>query len=73
MGIRTILVIIAIAAIFLILRQMLGRRNLPGNAPKRLPDHMVCCARCGLHIPKTEALTTNGRYYCCTAHRDEDT
>jgi len=30
---------------------------------------MVRCQRCGLHIPKQEALNVDNRYYCCEAHK----
>ena len=45
-------------------------RQLPskdaGSVPK-LP--MVSCAKCGLHIPRNEALTQDDRFFCCEEHR----
>ncbi len=35
-------------------------------------DTMVECARCGLHIPKQEAIRKGKRYYCSKQHADED-
>lgn len=36
------------------------------------PESMVRCAHCGLHLPRSEALTLpDGRAYCCAAHRDK--
>lgn len=38
--------------------------------PGRTPEAMVDCARCGLHLPASEALRdTDGRAYCCAEHR----
>jgi uncharacterized protein len=34
------------------------------------PQNMVACAHCGLHVPQGEALSKDGRSYCCAAHRD---
>jgi uncharacterized protein len=35
------------------------------------PEAMVDCARCGLHLPASEALRdAAGRQYCCAEHRD---
>ena len=31
------------------------------------------CAVCGVHVPETEALSHNGRYYCSIAHKSSDT
>lgn len=30
------------------------------------------CAVCGVHVPETEAIAHNGRYYCSTAHKKSD-
>jgi uncharacterized protein len=36
------------------------------------PQPMVCCARCGVHLPASNAVTGRaGRVYCCAAHRRE--
>lgn len=40
----------------------------PGHRPQ-LPQDMVACAHCGLHLPRTEALAHGGHYYCCAEHR----
>ena len=40
--------------------------------PLQPPQDMVACARCGLHLPRSEALvlqTPQPRYYCCAQHR----
>lgn len=41
------------------------------NQPKQT-DHesMVRCAHCGVHLPKSQALTQGDEYYCSEAHRD---
>lgn len=35
----------------------------------RAPERMVACARCGVHLPESEALEDAGRRYCCEEHR----
>ncbi|MDB5905475.1 MAG: hypothetical protein JWM26_4353, partial [Betaproteobacteria bacterium] len=33
-------------------------------------EDMVRCAQCGVHLPRSESLTTNNQaYYCCADHR----
>jgi uncharacterized protein len=37
------------------------------SAP-RPAEKMVACARCGVHLPQSEAVSVAGRYYCCPEH-----
>ncbi len=42
------------------------------NAPRKpaaLPNEMVRCAVCGLHLPATEALSSGGRSFCSSEHQ----
>ena len=55
---------------------MRPRPRLPPGSPAarrpsaRTPEAMVDCARCGLHLPASEALRdADGRAYCCAEHR----
>lgn len=41
-------------------------------AGKPLPEPMVRCARCGVHLPHSQALQHDGRSYCCAAHQRGD-
>jgi uncharacterized protein len=31
-------------------------------------ERMSCCALCGVYFPSSEAVSANGREYCCAAH-----
>jgi uncharacterized protein len=33
-------------------------------------ETMVECARCGVHLPRSDALAARGLHYCSPAHRD---
>ncbi len=44
-------------------------RRPPGPAQPRPPEPMVRCARCGVHLPQSQALLEGERSYCCEAHR----
>lgn len=52
-----------------------GFRRSTSADPRRdkpLPtaEHMVSCARCGVHFPESEAVVgDDARRYCCEAHR----
>ena len=40
--------------------------------PAATPQDMVACAHCGVHLPRSEALTHGPRTYCCAEHQRED-
>jgi uncharacterized protein len=44
------------------------RPTAPPGGPK-LPDAMLACAHCGLHLPATDALRDGDKAYCSDAHR----
>jgi uncharacterized protein len=44
----------------------------PPHTPAATPQDMVACARCGVHLPRTEALTHGLRSYCCAEHQRDD-
>lgn len=37
--------------------------------PPALPQDMVACAHCGLHVPRADALLQGGQAYCSTEHQ----
>lgn len=41
----------------------------PAAAPRALPQNMLACAHCGVHIPQAEALMVGAQAYCCAEHR----
>ena len=47
-------------------------RTPPRQPPLPAPQDTVACARCGVHVPRTEALSVGTKSYCCTAHQRED-
>jgi uncharacterized protein len=34
-----------------------------------LPEDMVRCAVCGVHLPRSESFTSRGQFYCSEEHR----
>lgn len=72
MGIRYLLLAVTVWALFLLVRR---HRTRPQDVAEPQPDNthvdMIPCDRCGLHLPRAEALQVSGRYYCCREHRDE--
>ena len=73
------LLLLALAVIWLIkgLRRpadrsvrMPGPDERPRAAPPAVPQIMLRCAHCGMHLPSGEAIQADGRPYCSIAHRD---
>ncbi len=50
-------------------RQQQNPRPQPG--PPRVTQSMVPCARCGLMLPKSDALEQNGQHFCSAEHRQQ--
>ncbi len=49
-----------------------GRRDRPGPdhpPPPGDPQEMVRCARCGVHLPRSDAVIGRLGYYCSPEHR----
>jgi uncharacterized protein len=73
-----VLIIGALLIARIIARQGEQRRTAaktPKQAPRRgraaaipQPESMVQCAHCGVHMPRSEALLTNGQTWCCPEH-----
>jgi len=46
-----------------------ARRSRPPPAGDRPPEPMVACKRCGVNLPRSEALEEGGHFYCSEEHR----
>jgi len=42
----------------------------PAGLAQAEPIAVVACARCGLHVPITQAVTSGARYFCSASHRE---
>ncbi len=61
-------VLLLALAVWIVLTIMKQRRSPP---PETKTGNMVSCAVCGVHVPESEAIASNGRHYCCEAHRQQ--
>jgi uncharacterized protein len=41
-----------------------GRSSSAGRA-----EDMVCCAQCGVHLPRSESVLSGEAFYCSPEHR----
>ena len=47
-------------------RRRVDRRE--SQEPGAGPEDMVQCAQCGVHLPRSESITTQGSFYCSADH-----
>ncbi|MEW5786438.1 MAG: PP0621 family protein [Pseudomonadota bacterium] len=54
-------------------RRMAGKRVPPPEPPREKGvEDMVRCQVCGVNMPRSEAILSKGRFYCCDEHRRQD-
>ena len=66
---KIILVVLGLLLVYWILkgyRRRVERRDAPPPAGE---EDMVQCARCGVHLPRSESISTQGRFYCSAEHQ----
>ena len=69
MGIRYILLGVVLWLLITIIRWFIWRRREERRAKQsRSAMNMVSCDNCGIHLPQSEAISHEGRYYCCKEH-----
>jgi uncharacterized protein len=68
MGRLVVLIILVVLAVWLIRRAW--RKSLGGGARSQPPlqQDLIACARCGMHLPRSEAREAAGRLYCGEEH-----
>jgi uncharacterized protein len=50
-------------------REVPPPRENRGRAAAGVPEDMVRCAVCGVHLPRSESFTSRGQFYCSDEHR----
>ena len=71
---RMILIAIAVLLLVWLVRRALGearnRKNdgQGGDAGRATVGELVACAHCGVNLPRGEARTAGGHYYCSEEH-----
>jgi uncharacterized protein len=73
MGKLLVLLLVVLAA-YALMKALAGpkrasRFDSSGSGARQRPgERMVPCGQCGLNIPESEALTADGRFFCCDEH-----
>ena len=68
MGRLVVLILLVVLAVWAIRRALRASRT--GEAQKQHPvqQDLVRCARCGVHLPRSEARLAEGRLFCGEEH-----
>jgi uncharacterized protein len=69
--VKIILLVLGVALVYWILksyRRSIERTSAP---PPARNEDMVRCERCGVHLPRSEGLLAQGRFYCTPEHQRE--
>lgn len=73
MGLIRFLILLALAYVaYLLWRRFKAARAESRRRDAPEPERMVRCAQCQLHLPENLALYQDGKWYCCSEHRDVD-
>ena len=67
---KFLLVIAVFIVVYLFLRSYRRRveASPPPAATAKHGEDMVRCRICGVHLPKSEAVTSRGEFYCSKEH-----
>lgn len=71
---KILLLVAVVAAVVLLIKnyqRSLARQSdeEERNVSRRSTEDMVRCARCGIHLPRSEGFLSQGRHYCSDEHR----
>jgi uncharacterized protein len=72
---RVIAIFLIVWLVIYMVKRALGNRQIEREEKKpqqQASEKVVRCARCGLHVPQSQALRDGDRFYCSPEHRDED-
>ena len=69
---KIILLVLGLLAVYWILKSYRRRVDRGESKPPAAGgEDMVQCAQCGVHLPRSESITTQGSFYCSAEHQRE--
>ncbi len=67
---RLLFLFVVIAVVYWLLKSY-RKQSAKQDVPAASSEDMVRCAQCGVHLPKSEARLSDGKFFCGEAHRRE--
>jgi uncharacterized protein len=68
---KILLIVIGLVLVYWIVKGFHRRGGRRAPPAARRGEDMVRCERCGVHLPRSESITTRGRFYCTPEHERE--
>ena len=68
---KLILIVVAVLVVVWLLRRALAGPRAAGQPPAEAGEQkgeLVACAHCSVNLPKAEARSAGGRFYCSEEH-----
>lgn len=70
---KFLLLVAVFIVLFMIFRALRGRRGTthtaqPGSQQPGRAEDMVRCQMCGVHLPRSESITSRGEFFCSQEH-----
>jgi len=66
---KIILLALGLLAVYWILKSYRRRVDRADAKPAAGGEDMVRCAHCGVHLPRSESITTQGSFFCTADHQ----
>ncbi|MFA6120329.1 MAG: PP0621 family protein [Sideroxydans sp.] len=66
-----LLFLFAVIAVVYWLLKSYRKQSPKQDVPAATSEDMVRCTQCGVHLPKSEAMLADGKFFCGEAHRRE--
>ena len=68
---KIILLVLGLLLVYWLLKSYRRRVDRAGDKapPAADGESMVQCAQCGVHMPRSESITTQGSFYCSAEHQ----
>ncbi|WP_076603193.1 PP0621 family protein [Aromatoleum tolulyticum] len=67
-----LLFVLVLVGIWWVRRALNRPRDGNGSAGERrkgVPERMLGCDHCGVHVPESEGIRDGDRFFCCEEHR----
>ena len=66
----SLLIAVALFLVRSVRKRLTHKPTSSDDNPPPANQDMVACHRCGLHIPKSEAIAKQNHYFCCREHSE---
>ncbi len=64
-----LLIVVGVIAYAVLKKYSRSVQGPPGKPQVRAAEDMVRCAHCGVNLPRSEAIYSQGEFYCSVEHQ----